>query len=1019
MKKINLKILLLGVSIVLAQLVVAQSSSSTNIFAPGKFLGFTNNGASPLDFRTNNTNRMVINGNLTTLIQGVNQNVTGYVGISPLGYFANNSPRAMLHLDGPTNVPQFGGDWRSWMQTGMYLRENSDAMYVGLKNEFASGGVNRSDAVINWSDDPTTNGGVDKLRFLFTSTANSGNGDNTNPLLGSSYNGYEMMRMQSYPAITNGAGFPVGHIGIGPLFTNALPPQNRLHMNSEDWVDNYLQISSQNGTGQTGNDGVKLGVLNSNNNVATSGNALLYNQENRHLLFSTNNITPSGIFAPYLTNERMRITNYSAPTNNGIGFSYGIWNPGNLTGPALDHTRISISQDPTQPLSRPMCLLHLGYNISPNNTANNYQGWRPWMDVGTMTSQETDNIYVGLKNEGTNRKDAVLQWGDDYSAAGGLGPDRMRVIFTSPATGQAGAGPGAMSTANGLEFVRYVPFHNVTANANDPRMGLGDFNTLGIDPQNTFHVNTPYPVNAPNGAPVAPTFGAPTGFSGVRLQDMNSSDVPQLNPGAGVLSVNAAGDLIYVPDGKGNNGPGNICAATMQNPLTSNWEIPLNNFNYRFADPAGTLTYGQNFVGIGTSCSPTAKLEVLSNVTTNTQPNVIAAKVTQNDIANSTNYSGIGVGVLANSFGLNKQNYSYAANAMNAGVNMGYYARLNGVFNGNANQTNFGVLTDVSGGVSNVGVNGRATSSSGGTAQGGVFNGTGPGVNYGVQALASGGTTAYGVYGSAASASGNNYAGYFNGDVVRTGTDNFTSDQNLKQHIDTITNAMGIINQLKPRTFDYRLSSYPSMNLPSGKQYGLIAQDVQAILPELVNTNTHPAVLDTAGNVVTPSVSYLTLEYQQLTGIMIRAMQQQQSTINKQDSLINAMQQQLSALASNLNQCCSNNSAARAAGNSPASVTETKRDVELSDKDVVVLNQNVPNPFAESTYITYNIPAQFKYAQIIFSTTDGKIIKAVDIKETGRGRINVFANDLTSGLYTYSLIIDGQVIDTKKMVKQD
>jgi hypothetical protein len=40
----------------------------------------------------------------------------------------------------------------------------------------------------------------------------------------------------------------------------------------------------------------------------------------------------------------------------------------------------------------------------------------------------------------------------------------------------------------------------------------------------------------------------------------------------------------------------------------------------------------------------------------------------------------------------------------------------------------------------------------------------------------------------------------------------------------------------------------------------------------------------------------------------------------------------------------------------------------------------------------------------------------VDVKEKGKGQLNVFAADLSSGVYTYSLIADGKLIETKKMV---
>jgi hypothetical protein len=93
-------------------------------------------------------------------------------------------------------------------------------------------------------------------------------------------------------------------------------------------------------------------------------------------------------------------------------------------------------------------------------------------------------------------------------------------------------------------------------------------------------------------------------------------------------------------------------------------------------------------------------------------------------------------------------------------------------------------------------------------------------------------------------------------------------------------------------------------------------------------------------------------------------------------------------------------------------------DVVLGNNNLIVLNQNVPNPFAESTVITYNIPAFFRHAQIVFSTITGEIIRTLEIKTAGKGQINVYADNISAGMYTYSLIIDGKRIDTKKMIRQ-
>ncbi|HWY37237.1 MAG TPA: T9SS type A sorting domain-containing protein, partial [Bacteroidia bacterium] len=93
-------------------------------------------------------------------------------------------------------------------------------------------------------------------------------------------------------------------------------------------------------------------------------------------------------------------------------------------------------------------------------------------------------------------------------------------------------------------------------------------------------------------------------------------------------------------------------------------------------------------------------------------------------------------------------------------------------------------------------------------------------------------------------------------------------------------------------------------------------------------------------------------------------------------------------------------------------------DVQLNNVTAIVLNDAVPNPFAEQTVISYNIPQNFSAAQILFYDNNGLLIKSVDIKTAGKGQLNVFANDLTNGVYSYTLVVDGKIIATKRMIRQ-
>jgi hypothetical protein len=96
----------------------------------------------------------------------------------------------------------------------------------------------------------------------------------------------------------------------------------------------------------------------------------------------------------------------------------------------------------------------------------------------------------------------------------------------------------------------------------------------------------------------------------------------------------------------------------------------------------------------------------------------------------------------------------------------------------------------------------------------------------------------------------------------------------------------------------------------------------------------------------------------------------------------------------------------------------TSTSVLPGGNNTVVLNQNVPNPFAESTVITYVVPPDFKTAQLVFRTNQGTVIKTIDITRAGKGSVTVYADDLSSGLYTYNLVIEDRVVDSKKMVRE-
>ena len=86
------------------------------------------------------------------------------------------------------------------------------------------------------------------------------------------------------------------------------------------------------------------------------------------------------------------------------------------------------------------------------------------------------------------------------------------------------------------------------------------------------------------------------------------------------------------------------------------------------------------------------------------------------------------------------------------------------------------------------------------------------------------------------------------------------------------------------------------------------------------------------------------------------------------------------------------------------------------EKDGFALNQNQPNPFTKESSVNYQLAKDANI--VLFNITDitGKVISSEKVN-TNQGVHSVKIGSLASGLYYYSLIVDGKSI-TKKMIVQ-
>lgn len=94
----------------------------------------------------------------------------------------------------------------------------------------------------------------------------------------------------------------------------------------------------------------------------------------------------------------------------------------------------------------------------------------------------------------------------------------------------------------------------------------------------------------------------------------------------------------------------------------------------------------------------------------------------------------------------------------------------------------------------------------------------------------------------------------------------------------------------------------------------------------------------------------------------------------------------------------------------------TAIDNNITDIDMVRMDQNKPNPFSESTVIGLNIPVKTLKANIFIYDLSGKQVKNIQVGERGETNITVYAGELGSGMYIYTLVVDGKVAVTRRMI---
>jgi hypothetical protein len=234
---------------------------------------------------------------------------------------------------------------------------------------------------------------------------------------------------------------------------------------------------------------------------------------------------------------------------------------------------------------------------------------------------------------------------------------------------------------------------------------------------------------------------------------------------------------------------------------------------------------------------------------------------------------------------------------------------------------------------------------------------------------------------------------YGNGDVWAYG--HYTgSDSLLKENILPISDPLKKLMELNGVTFNYKPEELKdpddtitviSTELPKTIM-GLIAEDVELVVPEVVNTFDEGRKGILYGNLV---------------ALLIEAIKEQQLQIEELQAAIASYSSQQSTNPPGLNR-------------TDLKEVEKKEEVENSDRPV--LFQNIPNPFTEQTQIRYYLPDHSRLAFILIFDMQGTLLETYSLADKGYSSLILSGGSFRPGMYMYALISDGKEIDTKKMI---
>lgn len=207
------------------------------------------------------------------------------------------------------------------------------------------------------------------------------------------------------------------------------------------------------------------------------------------------------------------------------------------------------------------------------------------------------------------------------------------------------------------------------------------------------------------------------------------------------------------------------------------------------------------------------------------------------------------------------------------------------------------------------------------------------------------------------------------------------SDARYKKDIRNVSNAFEALKNIRGVNYKFNTDKFAGKKFSNTEQYGFLAQEIQNVFPELVHENKE---------------GYLSVNYIGLIPVLTEALKEVKAESDERLSMLEKEIEDLKAGMANLK----------------SEVRDDQIGLETSQAQ---LFQNKPNPFTESTEINFSLPMGSQKAMLYIYDLQGKQVNEFEITDKQKS-VELKAGELQAGMYLYSLIVDGDVVDTKRMI---